>query len=171
MDEKTIEKLRTQMHQTYERAFVDRVKQAVNNQEHDYIVSLIKEIRERLKGLVPRRSDMHANLDTHIDIVLIEQMLKNNAFGASDFYQIIDAYLQYIKDLQAPVDQLELDKVQAKLNNLDDSLSWADAVAPFFLEVNKLINRIEERRRDALKNPTVLAMLQRAAELNVKFSK
>lgn len=155
------EKLRNQIREAYNRAYIDRIKEAINKGKHEYIANLIQEIRDRIKTLIPRRIDMHKGLDWHIDMVLIKQMLVNNAFGTADFYNIINTFLQYIEDLQAPVDKPELDKVRTKLNSLDGSLPWADAASPFFLEINKLLDLISKRREDALKNPTVMAMIQR----------
>jgi malate synthase len=168
MDEKTVEQLHKQVREAYNRAYLDRIKKAITEGEHEYISSLIQEIRDRIKGLVPNRSDMHRGLDSHIDMVLIKQMLENNAFGAEDFYNVINTFLQYIEDLQAPVDKPELDAVRAKLNSLDGTLSWADAVSPFFLDINRMIDLIEKRRKDALQDPIILAMLKRSVELRAR---
>jgi len=155
------ERLYTQIRENYDLAFVARIKEAVTKGEHKYITDLIREIRDRIKRQIPNRKDIHESLDSHIDVDLIQQMLENNAFNTDDFYNIINIFLQYVEELQAPVDNSMLEIVKAKLNNLEEK-TWADAVAPFFLDVNQLIDRIEKRRHDAMQNPFVMAMIRQA---------
>jgi hypothetical protein len=141
--------MQQQITESFHRAFIERIKEAINNREYYYIVNLLEEILQRLCSLIPRRIDIHQNLAREIDLVLIRQMLENNAFGNQEFEQIMNTFFRTISWLQAPIDRAELEEVKGEFNSLDGTISWAESVAPFFLKINKLIDRIEQRR-DAL---------------------
>lgn len=166
--------MRTAVIQAYEYEYVEKIKHAIASKDFVYIVELIEEIINRLNNLTPNRPDLHTDLKSAVDLELIKQMLDHNAFGSNEFYQIVESFLQRIELIQAPIDKHKCDTVRLKLNNLSVTMSnnmiWADVVAPFFLDINKLIDYIYKRREEALRDPIVRAMLQRVAELRNESS-
>jgi hypothetical protein len=165
------EKLRLQLVEAYDKAFTERVKQAIETKENDYIVTLIGELMERLNNLTPSRKDLHNNLRSAVDLVLIKQMLDNNAFDAAEFYKVITALLERAENIQAPADKEHTENIRRDLQSLTPEMSWADAVGPFFLSLNKVIDLIEKRRQDALNDPFIQALLKRTAELKAEKNK
>lgn len=144
----------------YDSVYVDNVKQAIIGKDFNYIIELIEEIINRLSLLTPNSFEKRReNLLLQIDLDLTKQMLENNAFGANEFYHIINTFFDQINELQAPIDKYQLDIIKNKLNNIDSSQTWADIVSPFFLYINKLIDLIYKRREDALNDPVIVAML------------
>lgn len=145
--------------QTFENAFIETIKKAIQNKNVVYIVQLLEEINKRLNNLVPSRKDLHESLEKEVDLELIRQELEHDAFGATEFYQVMNAYLCRIEMFQATADKDQLDIVRTKLETLDGTMSWADIVAPFFLDINKLIDIIDQRKKDALSNPEIIKFL------------
>jgi len=145
----------------YDSIYVDNIKQAIIRRDYKYIIELLEEIINRLSLLTPNSFEKRReNLLFQIDLSLIKQMLENNAFGANEFYHIINTFFEQINKLQAPIDKHQLDIIKNKLNSIDSSQTWED-IAPFFLYINKLIDLIYKRREEALNDPIIVAMLQK----------
>jgi hypothetical protein len=47
-------------------------------------LALIGEIRDRLMSITPSRTDLHKEIHERIDVALIEQQLKHQAFGHAE---------------------------------------------------------------------------------------
>lgn len=165
MSEKKETKLKEQFINNFHKAFINRVKEAVEKKESNYIISLLSELITRLNNLIPRRIDLHESLKSQIDLVLIKQMIDNNAFSSTDFYYIIDGFIERIEILQAPIDSYLLEEFKIFINSLQD-YSWGEALGKCILEMNKIIDTVEKRIKESLKNPIVQEYLRLKLEKN-----
>lgn len=166
MDE---EKLRKQFTQAFKKSWLKRVETAVSNSDIPYIISLLDEISDRLSRLTPKSKEKSKkNIDSEVDLVLIKQMLENNAFDANEFYKVVDVYLGQIEELQAPADNVKLQEVKDKINSLNSTQTWGEAVAIALLDIHTLIDLIEQRIRETVNDQNMVAILKNYAELKAK---
>jgi hypothetical protein len=165
ISEEQIRALKKQFGEQFDKAYIARVVQAVEKKETDYIVSLIGEIGNRICSLTPTRTDLHQSLLSQVDLVLIKQMIEHDAFGPTEFYQVMDSFMSRMEMLCAPADQKHIDVLRTRVNTLDGTLSWGETVAPFFLEFNRFIDLIEQRIAAVRADPTMMALIRRKKEL------
>ena len=147
-------KFRQQLTEQFHKSFIDRVEIEVDKGDAKYIISLLQELIERLNNLVPNRKDLHQSLNSQIDLKLIKQQIEHQAFDSNDFYCVIDGFTQRIKLLQAPADENVLNDFLSLVNNMKE-WKWGKAVGKCILEMNKIIDLIEKRIKEALQNPIV----------------
>ena len=171
LSDNQIRALKKQFGEQFDKAYVQRVVEAVEKKETDYIISLIGEIGNRICNLTPTRSDLHQSLLSQVDLQLIKQMIDHDAFGPTEFYQVMDAFMSRMEMLCAPADQKHIDVLRTRVNTLDGTLSWGETVAPFFLEFNRFIDLIEQRITAVRNDPTMMALIRRKKELEAAAKK
>jgi hypothetical protein len=162
-------RLRDQLQQQFEKAYIDRVTEAVNNasdpEEAKYVTTLIGEISGRCNNLTPKRRDLHEALNAEVDLELILQMLENSAFGPTEFYTVMNAFLNRLGTLCAPVDDAQITSFRERMNNTEEFSTWGEFVAPFFLDFNKFIDVVEDRVAEARGDATIMKIVKHRAEL------
>jgi hypothetical protein len=131
-----------QIKDIYYKAFCDKINQTINSDkpDFDWIVLLYKEIKERILVLVTPNSKTYKDIDTSFDIVLFEQMIKNDAFNINDMIQLVNNSFFWVNKLQAPIRDTETNNSKNKVLQSDHS----KIVSVFIIEVNKCIDNIIE---------------------------
>jgi len=69
--------------------------------KYDRIAVLLTEIRDRLKQLIPNRSDMQAQLERSLDVDFIRQMIHFNSFDTESFFRVFEVIWTHIKNFGA----------------------------------------------------------------------
>lgn len=156
--------MREQLVRNFNQAYTERIKLAIENGESKYLSEVLSEIIERLNSLIPNRKDLHQQLKQNVDVELIEQMIDNRAFDSKVLSDIIGSLLTRITLLSAPADKPKIERVRKDMEEISTE-SWAEAVAPFFLKINQLIDVIERRLKLARENPFLKALITRSEEL------
>jgi hypothetical protein len=92
LSEKQKNGLNTQIRETYFNAFFDLLEEKVRQQPPDYewIVNLYKEIRHKLTFFLKNGSKFRKHVESGMDIELFDQMLRNNAIGGVEFYNLVN---------------------------------------------------------------------------------
>jgi hypothetical protein len=131
------------MWEQFEKAFVNRLKEAIEGKEVEYVVAIIGEIRDRLKNLVPNNKKYQEALDSNIDLVLFKQELEHDVFGDKEFYQVVETFITTIKELQPPSEDADTDLIKKEIQQMvEQKLSYSEAVPKIVLRLNKKIDRI-----------------------------
>jgi len=111
------EQIRQQMRQ----AFFDVLEQKLASEPPDYewVIKLYVEIRERIGSLTPNRQDFQAELKEQMDSDLFAQMLRNNAYDATQLHNLVHFVFGRIEFLEAPARNAS---TRALLATLDQEL-------------------------------------------------
>lgn len=75
--------------------------------KYDRIVTLLTEIRDRIKELVPNRSDVQAEVDRSLDVDFIRQMIEFGSFDSEAFFQVFNVIWTYLKTFGAAAAEAE----------------------------------------------------------------
>jgi hypothetical protein len=153
-----MEKLENQIRKTFKKAMIDSLEnialktESLSNDDIDWIVKLCDEIKTRIKRLIPSRHDMHKQFDTEMDIVLIRQMLKNDAFDGSDLNDLVNMIFSRLGSLCAPAQ----DEDVATKKSTILAQPFGKKVAMLILYSNEVLDEIERLgnlvRRNSSKN-------------------
>lgn len=68
---------------------------------YDRIGTLLSEIRERIKNLIPNRPDMQAEIERGLDIDFIRQMIHFDSFNAESFLGVFNTIWLHLKNFGA----------------------------------------------------------------------
>ena len=134
--------LEAHIHSTFRRAMRDRIVRTVGAPASEvdarWVVSLLRELSQRLKALTPRRTDLHAELD--FDAALVEQMLRHGAADADDLRPFADAAVRRMRLLCAPVQD---ESVRALAEGLAAASDASEALALLLCQGDEIVGEIE----------------------------
>jgi hypothetical protein len=130
-----------QIRNTFYKAFSDKINDTVNSDtpDFDWIILLYKEIKERLIQYVKKDSKVYERIDEAFDVVLFEQMIRNNAFDEKSMLSLITVTYYWIYNLQAPIRDEETDKSKERVLKSEPS----ERISTFIIEVNRCIDNID----------------------------
>ena len=127
--------------------FWDNFKAELSKEPPNYlsIVPMLKDTSNLLKSCIPHRHDIHAEIDEHIDIDFIKQMIEHNAI---DNTTIIDL-IRYITKMVMKFDCIANDKENAEwtktlIKNINDGMSYKEFFPDFFRELFLKLDEINE---------------------------
>jgi hypothetical protein len=116
-------------------------KESLTSEDVDWIMRLCEELKLRLNNLIPKRKDLHAELNAALDSQLLKQMLEHSAFDNEDFQKMVHVIYSRLKMLCAPVQDRNVREQEEKILQQD---SFGQAVSMLILESNKIIDEIED---------------------------
>jgi hypothetical protein len=102
----------SEVKETVERSYCDSLKEQINNPE--VIITVIKEVYERLNDLIPNRPDLHNNINFDI----IKSSLANDTFKGEEFYKVAKTLLNRLRMLSD--NKIKVDKMLDSLKNIKD---------------------------------------------------
>lgn len=145
MSQELAERVREQL----QNAFKDRISAAlVEAADADvaWVCGLYAEMRTKLCGLVPNRTDLHAEIEASFDVEFLRQRLRHRAMDARAFQDVATAAFAKLRQFQAP------DRDAATQRNLQEILSDAEtdlpkAVGRFVFDFNQELDRTAESIR------------------------
>ena len=117
----------------------------ISNVEVEWICKLCVELKQRINNLTPSRKDMHEELDKSIDLVIIKQMLRNDAFEKEDAFHIINCIFERLQKLCAPCQDEDIKQVITKILSMK---SIPRQLSSLIMESNRIIDEIEKLYQD-----------------------
>lgn len=141
--------MEVQIRNTFYKAFSDKINDTVNSNtpDYDWIILLYKEIKQRLIKYIKKDSKVYQTIDDAFDIVLFEQMIRNDVFDQKSMLNLINITYYWIYKLQAPIRDQETDQSKKRVLNSETST----IVSTFIIEVNKCIDNIDEDLKNIYK--------------------
>tara|TARA_B100000674_G_C37122000_1_gene593858 strand:- start:21 stop:509 length:489 start_codon:yes stop_codon:yes gene_type:complete len=152
---KNIERLTTQVRETYKRAFFDLLEEKVGQDPPDYewLTRLYGEIRTKLITLLKQNSPLRKEIEESMDCEFFHQLISNNVFSPENFYNLIRYVFEKCKQLGSPARDIETD---AKLKEIVDFVDSGEAtfatLVPLFIKnANECLDAIYEDIRNLIK--------------------
>lgn len=100
-------------------AYWDIILNEISQKKYDTLLSLIQELKTLTISLIPNRTDLHKNVfDEYIDISFIKQKFEYNVFGQDDFIGLVTFWLEWIKQLGQPINDVYIEDLKAKIISL-----------------------------------------------------
>jgi hypothetical protein len=148
--------IENQIKENFYKAFYDIIDETINssNVEYNWIIDLYKEIKNRILKFAKKNSKTYLQIDEEFDIILFEQMIKNEAFDFTSMFKLINNTYKWITTFQAPARDKETDDSKNRVVNVlyNDTKK---VVSTFIRESNQCIDNIEidyEKFLETLKN-------------------
>jgi|APSaa5957512535_1039671.scaffolds.fasta_scaffold37503_2 hypothetical protein len=102
----------SQLRDIMKKAFWDKLEEDLKKQPPELrnVLSLLDEIKMKLKMLVPRRKDISDDIESSIDIDHIKNMFEHGAFDHDELLMIINYIGNLIKSFGSPSDDNDTDE-------------------------------------------------------------
>ena len=127
--------------------FWDNFKDELSKEPPNYlsIIPMLKDTSNLLKSCIPNRHDIHKDIDEHIDIDFIKQMIEHNAIDN----KIIIDLIKYITGMIMKLDCISNDKDNIKwtktlIKNINDGMTYKEFFPDFFRELFLKLDEINE---------------------------
>jgi hypothetical protein len=136
-----------QIKETYYKAFLNLLeeKTAASPPDYEWITRLYIEIKQRLKNLLKSNHPLALEMDEKLDSQLFKQMIENNAFSGTDFYNLICYVFELCLKLGSPARDEEVQrKKEIILKQMQAGGTFAKIVPLFILYANESIDLIYE---------------------------
>jgi len=131
-----------QITDTFKTAFYKIIDDTISSDKPDYnwIVQLYTEIRDRLVKYLKKNSKTYNQVMESFDIVLFEQMIKNDVFDSESMLKLVNNTFEWILRLQAPIrDEYTNEAKKRVLESPGDKI-----VSIFIKEVNICLDLLDE---------------------------
>ena len=101
----------SQMRDIMQKAFWDKVTEDMSKTppDHKHVMVLFDEVKTSIRQLIPRRADLHVQMEAAIDTELIDQMIRNNAFSHADLQHALEYLVGMIRMLEPPIEDRNTD--------------------------------------------------------------
>ena len=146
--DRNVNRLTTQVRETYKRAFFDLLQEkvAANPPDFEWLTRLYGEIRTKLISLLREGSQLRLEIEESMDCDFFKQLISNNVFSPEDFYTLIRYVFEKCKQLGSPARDAETD---AKLEEIVDFVDSGDAtfatLVPMFIKnANECLDTVYE---------------------------
>jgi len=146
--DRNVNRLTTQVRETYKRAFFDLLQEkvAANPPDFEWLTRLYGEIRTKLISLLREGSQLRLEIEESMDCDFFKQLISNNVFSPEDFYTLIRYVFEKCKQLGSPARDAETD---AKLKEIIDFVDSGDAtfatLVPMFIKnANECLDTVYE---------------------------
>ncbi len=146
--DRNVNRLTTQVRETYKRAFFDLLQEkvAANPPDFEWLTRLYGEIRTKLISLLREGSQLRLEIEESMDCDFFKQLISNNVFSPEDFYTLIRYVFEKCKQLGSPARDAETD---AKLKEIVDFVDSGDAtfatLVPMFIKnANECLDTVYE---------------------------
>ena len=155
LSQKQKDSLHSQIKETYFNAFFDLLEEKVKQTPPDYewIVNLYKEIRHKLTFFLKKGSVFRKHVEEGMDIELFNQMLRNNAIGGVEFYNLVNFVFESTLKLGSPARDKE---VKAKRDEIFECMKngglFCQLVPLFIKNANACIDWNHEDLSNVKKN-------------------
>lgn len=156
------ERVRAQMR----RAFFDRIGADIRSGDFESTFSLLDEAKTRLCAAVPKRTDIHQQLDESIDIDYFKQMVKHDAFETSHIKSVMNTVIDQIKNLGSEHDEPFHEILKTQVEVRFQRGEQLDVILPFFF--GETMSRLDKLENDieAFRNSEMYKMLMEQRERN-----
>ena len=134
-------KIADQIQYNFIKAFKHSIDENIvsNTPDFDWIMSLLIEIKERLKDLLTNEQK-RMEIDKEYDVEFIHQLIVNKVFDKVSMDSLIEITFKWLFRLQAPYHDEMVNNEKSRLLQIEDHT----IVSEFCLTVNKIIDDIIE---------------------------
>jgi hypothetical protein len=139
------ESIQRQIKDTLHTAFWDILQTELDETppKYDKLISLLIELRDTFCDFVPNRKDIHEEIHENIDIDLIKNMVKNDAFDDENLYKLAVYIISLIKRFQPPVmDEKVNEWEKGMLEQFKTKIEYSDFLVIFFKSVFNMLENI-----------------------------
>ncbi len=112
------------------KAYWDNFQTNVNEKNYGQLIGFVQEIKDMLKKLIPNRLDLQEEIEMSLDIEILKQRLENNVMNQNDIFEMINYIINWIRQLQAPIDDRDTEEWYEYLKTLT---SWDVLMKDFFM--------------------------------------
>ena len=117
-------------------------------QDNLVFIELVVKTKEMLKNCVPNRKDHHEIIDNILDTELMTTYINNGIIDNKYFYDIINIIIDKVKEYQASVEDIELEKFRNKCNGkLNNREFYKNFIPMFFIDIFKRLDKIINERQ------------------------
>jgi hypothetical protein len=144
------DKVYVQIEKTMKKAYWDRLKEDIENGDFSMIASLLTDVRDMIFQLIPNRKDIREEFDGKFDLELVEQMITHKAMDVKTVYSIALMLIEYLKMLQAPIDDRDTQEWCDSITNLfyTETISYSDILPAFFSGMFQRLEKIKQQLYD-----------------------
>lgn len=124
--------------ETLHKAFWDDVKSQLEKEPPNFlvIVNLLNDLKQMMMSCVPNRTDIHKDIDSHIDTELITGMIEKHCLDEGTILSIINFVFGYLKRFQSRSDDKKSKLWQDSINEkFVKGFKYADFFPVFFKEI------------------------------------
>ena len=136
------EQIKTQMY----KAFWDLIETDLKSEPQNFrhLMILIKEIKYKLKGFVPNRSDIHKEFDENLDINFLEHLFNEKSMNPNHFFELVKFIINKIKHFCAPHMDNDVKKWEKDVMlTMSTEIEYAFFIPYFFKKAYEYIDQIE----------------------------
>lgn len=144
------DKVYEQIERTMKKAYWDKLKEDIENDDFSMITPLLTDVRTMIFQLIPNRPDLREEFDSKIDLELVKQMITHKAMDVKTVYSIALTLIEYLKTLQAPIDDRDTQEWCDSITNLfyTENISYADILPAFFSGMFQRLEKIKQQLHD-----------------------
>ena len=144
------DKVYEQIERTMKKAYWDKLKEDIENDDFSMITPLLTDVRTMIFQLIPNRPDLREEFDSKIDLELVKQMITHKAMDVKTVYSIALTLIEYLKTLQAPIDDRDTQEWCDSITNLfyTENISYADILPAFFSGMFQRLEKIKQQLQD-----------------------
>ncbi len=146
--DRNVNRLTTQVRETYKRAFFDLLQEkvAANPPDFEWLTRLYGEIRTKLISLLREGSQLRLEIEESMDCDFFKQLISNNVFSPEDFYTLIRYVFEKCKQLGSPARDAETDAKLKEIVDFVDSgeATFATLVPMFIKNANECLDTVYE---------------------------
>tara|TARA_Y100001936_G_scaffold119963_1_gene117413 strand:+ start:183 stop:722 length:540 start_codon:yes stop_codon:yes gene_type:complete len=146
--DRNVNRLTTQVRETYKRAFFDLLQEkvAANPPDFEWLTRLYGEIRTKLISLLRVGSPLRVEIEESMDCDFFKQLISNNVFSPEDFYTLIRYVFEKCKQLGSPARDAETDAKLKEIVDFVDSgeATFATLVPMFIKNANECLDTVYE---------------------------
>ena len=132
-----------QMREIMQKAFWDKITEDLSKSppDHKHVLVLFDDVKTSIRSFIPRRADLHTEMDTAVDIDFINQMIVNNVFDHKDLLQVLEYLVKMIRKLEPPIEDKDTDEWLEQVTlDCQYKKPWKDIIPKFF---KKMFSKIE----------------------------
>ncbi len=144
------DKVYEQIEKTMKKAYWDKLKEDIENEDFSMITSLLIDVRDMIFQLIPNRQDIREEFNGKCDLELVEQMITQKAMDVKTVYSIALMFIEYLKMLQAPIDDKDTQEWCDGITNLfyTENITYGDILPAFFSGMFKRLEKIKQQLYD-----------------------
>jgi hypothetical protein len=134
--DKKYNKINNQIKDNFLKAFYDllEIKVASNPPDYEWIVRLFEEIKDRLVFFLKKDSTFRNEIEEKLDTQLFDQMIRNNAFNGTDFYNLINYVFELCITLGSPARDQETTNYKNEVISLMQNNGTFATIVPLFIK-------------------------------------
>ena len=127
----------------YKKAYWDKMSLDIENDNYDGVINNIKDIKKIICSFVPGKRALHNEINSQIDIELIEQYIENGCFTGDVLFKYTTYLFDWLKQLGAKSREQDVQDEWSAIINNADNFEYKDLVPQIFKTLYNIIEVIK----------------------------